>query len=89
LETGLDYKTFRTNGGDWVHSVLYSHDGRSLASASTVVKLRDMPSGVELASLDKHSDLVNALAFSWDDFYLATGADDNLIKIWSVARLDS
>ncbi len=88
LESGLDYKTFRANGNDWVHSVAFSHDGRTLASASTLVKLRDIPSGVELAILDKHTDLVNTVAFSPDDYYLATGADDNLIKIWSVIRLD-
>lgn len=89
LETQIDYKTFRNNGGEWVHAVAFSHDGRTLVSASSIVKLRDMINGTELYTLEGHSDLVNAAAFSPDDRYLATGADDKLIKIWSAERLDA
>ncbi|NWJ95875.1 MAG: protein kinase [Chloroflexi bacterium] len=89
LETGQDYKTFRNNGGEWVHDVAFSHDGRTLVSVSNQIKLRDMPNGTELAILDGHTDLVNTVVFSADDRYLATGADDKLIKIWSAERLDA
>jgi len=89
LETCEDYRTFRTIGGDWINAVAFSPDGRTLASASSVIKLRNMPGGVELKMLDDHHDLVNTVVFSPDGRFLATGADDKAIKIWSAERLDT
>ncbi len=64
----------------------FSPDGRWLASATAtgVVRLRDVNSGQEMATINAHKGEVTALAFSPDGKVLATGGVDQAVGIWNV-----
>ncbi|KAL2886331.1 Vegetative incompatibility protein HET-E-1 [Ceratocystis lukuohia] len=70
--------------GDGVNSVVFSNDGRRLASGSDdqTVKIWDASSGACLQTLEGHDDLVSSVAFSNDGQRLASGSHDNTVKIW-------
>ena len=78
-------KTLAT--GHSVKSVVYSPDGRYLASGSgdDTIKIWEVATGKELRTLTGHSSLVSSVVYSPDGRYLAGGSWDNTIKIWEVA----
>ena len=69
-----------------VTSAAYSPDGKALASASKdqTIKLWDVTTGKELATLKGHSGFVISVAFSPDGKTLASGSLDQTIKLWDV-----
>src|SRR5262249_47884816 len=71
---------------DRLRSVAFSPDGRTLASGSAdnTIKLWDVTTRQELATLDGHTGLVYAVAFSPDGHTLASGGADYAIKLWDV-----
>jgi WD40 repeat protein len=76
-----------------VWSVAYAPDGKTLASASgrwdtggeSEVKLWDVASGRERATLLQDDRAVFAVAFSPDGKILASGGRDQTIRLWDVA----
>jgi WD40 repeat protein/tRNA A-37 threonylcarbamoyl transferase component Bud32 len=72
-----------------VMSVVFSPDGRTLASGSrgNAIKLWDVQSQRQIATLTGHSDAVTSVAFSPDGRTLASGSWDKTIKLWYVQRL--
>jgi serine/threonine protein kinase len=76
-----------TGHSDSVQSVVYSPDGRYLASGSgdKTIKVSEVATGKQLRTLTGHSDKVSSVAYSPDGRYLASGSNDKTIKIWEVA----
>jgi WD40 repeat protein len=83
-------------------SVAFSPDGQTLASGAGErrrvgeaekatlpgeIKLWDVTTGRERASLKGHARGVNAVAFAPDGQALATGSDDGTARLWDLAKI--
>jgi WD40 repeat protein len=71
---------------DWVNSVSYSLDGKTIATASAdkTVKLWDVETGQELKTLKGHQGSVDIVRYSPDGKTLASASADNTVKLWDV-----
>ncbi len=72
---------------DFVSGMSFSPDGRLLASASVdaTIKLWDVPTGKELATLTGHMEEATDVAFSPDGRTFASMGHLNCVKFWHVA----
>ncbi|MEH1948686.1 MAG: AAA-like domain-containing protein, partial [Nostoc sp.] len=70
---------------DAVNSVVFSPDGKTLASASAdkTIKLWNRDTGKEISTLSGHSRGVNSVVFSPDGKTLASASADKTIKLWN------
>jgi len=89
VATVRDTATFdRTEGGDVITSVVFSPDGKTIASwgLGNVIQLWDVASKRVRAVLIGAADTVNSVAYHPDGTTLAAGGDDNTIRIWTLAQ---
>ena len=78
------HKTTLIGHMDGVVSVVFSPDGRTLASGSQdgTARLWDVVTGKHKTTLRGHTDSVYSVAFSPDGRTLASGSRDNTIRLW-------
>ncbi len=72
---------------DGVNSVSYSPDGSQFAtgSADKTIKLWDVATQGNIATLVGHTGIVNSVAYSSDSTLLASASSDNTIRLWDVS----
>ncbi|EJP62508.1 wd-repeat protein [Beauveria bassiana ARSEF 2860] len=76
---------------DAVCCVRFSRDNRYLATASQqTVKVFDAETGTLSVTLEERHDatgesLIRTLCFSPDDKFIATGSEDNMVRVWEIA----
>jgi WD40 repeat protein len=95
-ENGEMVKKFESQIGDGPEGMLYSSaispDGKLLAVAGYPVSsetenyiiIIDLEKGVQVSTAIGHTNVINTLNFSGNGNYLASGADDNTVRIWKV-----
>src|SRR5262245_39491406 len=71
---------------EYVYSLAFSPDGKTLASASgdNTIRLWEIKTGRLVNSFAEHSEPVHSVAFSPDGKTLASGSKDRTIKLWDV-----
>lgn len=76
-------RSFLTNQSTaW--SVVFSPNGKWLASADEVITLRDAVTGTRLATLKGHKGEIASIAFSPDGKWLASGGEDQTVILWDM-----
>ncbi len=76
----------RGHTGD-VTAVAFAPDGRTIVTASwdKTIKVWDVHTGIETATLSGHSGVISALAFSPDGALLASTSWDKTARLWRLA----
>jgi WD40 repeat protein len=86
VATGREISAMRGHE-NWVQSVAFSPDGRTLATGSWdyTARLWEVATGREIAPLRGHTNAVVSVAFSPDGSTLATGSVEGTTRLWEVA----
>jgi len=71
---------------DWVRSVIFSSDGKSIVSGSDdmTVKLWDVQTGGVVKTFHGHTDSVWSVSISADHTRIVSGSNDNVVVVWDI-----
>jgi WD40 repeat protein len=83
-DTGAELTTLAGHN-NFVNRLVFSHDGRLLASGSydSTIKLWDVSTGRALRTLSGHTGSILALDFSPDARFVVSGSDDGSARLWN------
>ena len=72
---------------DYVSSVTFSPDGKTLVSGSVdkTIRLWDVATGKQKKTITGHTDYVSSLTFSPGGHTFASGGGDGTLHLWNVA----
>jgi WD40 repeat protein len=100
-ETGEMVHKFESQIGDGPEGMFYSSaispDGKLLAVAGYPVSTEkenyiiiiDLEKNKQVSTAVGHTNVINSLSFSGDGNYLASGGDDNAVKVWKVENANT
>jgi WD40 repeat protein/transcriptional regulator with XRE-family HTH domain len=82
----LPTRSLRGHAGR-IYSVAYAPDGHTIATGGQdrVIRLWDVPTGVERGQLAGHTGLIRLLTFSTDGNLLASLGDDRTVRVWCLS----
>ncbi|MCI0357904.1 MAG: protein kinase, partial [Planctomycetaceae bacterium] len=80
-----DLLTLPDQPGGWVDDVVYSPDGRLLASAGSVARVWEVRTGRLRFTLSGHTRQIKRVVFSPDGRRLATSSFDGSLRVWDAA----
>jgi len=87
-ESGQVLQTLK-HGGEYVHAVAFSPDGRSLATGSNdaagFIQVWDVATGQRVKVLKGHEDAVLSISYSKDGSRLLSSSYDKTARLWDVA----
>src|SRR5690242_3280106 len=87
---GLRLRGMLTGHTNWGYCLAFAPDGKTLASAGwdQVIRLWNVNSGTESATLRGHQSEIYCLAFSPDGERLAAGSatGDDPLRVWDLAK---
>ena len=82
-------ENFYKSEGGWFSKVLFSPDGKTLASWSfprySTMRLWDVATGTHKRTFTGHTSTLTSVSFSPDGRTLATGSRDKTVHLWDVA----
>nr|VFJ49511.1 MAG: WD domain-containing protein, G-beta repeat-containing protein [Candidatus Kentron sp. DK] len=83
MANSQEIRTFQ-GYSDWVYSVAFAPDGRTVLSGSRdkTLTLWDVAGGEEIQTLRGHSNFVVSVAFSPDGQRAASGDVDGMMILW-------